>query len=588
VAGASVYYAPDFSVSVEGLTLAADVRSAVTSLTYDNNLDTADMFTLQLNNADLRLTDSALFDVGKTVEIRMGYVGALEPMMLGEITAVSPSFPASGAPTLTVTGYDKSHRMRHNIPPYRVFGKVNDSLVAAQIAAENLLIPVIDPSPMPRQERAQDCSDWALLQQLADRNAFQVYVYWDKLYFRFPRPQTEMVVLEWGQNLSSFSPRLSTSGQAGLQIVRGYDATLAQTIVAVLPAISLGSDLDDIIERLGIEFVQQLVSLGRHVVRHQPVNSFLEAHILAKSILQQLLEGLFEGTGNCIGIPQMRAGEMVDIRGIGKRFSGNYRLSRVTHTIDEGGYQTSFEVTQKHTSTLLQSLRQKISETPSPNRQEKVEGVMIGTVVKNFGDPDNQGRVQLTFPYLSDGKPGPWARVATLMAGSNQEEAWGAYFLPDIQDRVLVAFQQGDINNPIVIGTLWNGRAQLPETNRTEANPKKLIRTKTGMQLLFDETAGGEALTISDATGAQIALVSKQGSESITLQDAAGAIIKLDTANEDIIVKNKAGSTITLKSDGTVTIRAEGNLELTAPNGNINMQANNVNVKVSGIMDVKA
>src|SRR5262249_2245736 len=110
------FFAPDFAVKISGLTMAADVRNAVTSLTYDNTIDTADMFTLQLNNADLRLTDSALFDVGKQVEIHMGYVGELEPMILGEITAVNPSFPEGGAPTITISGYDKSHRMRHNSP----------------------------------------------------------------------------------------------------------------------------------------------------------------------------------------------------------------------------------------------------------------------------------------------------------------------------------------------------------------------------------------------------------------------------------------------------------------------------------------
>src|SRR5262249_31108003 len=87
------FYAPAFDVKVEGLTLAANVSKAVIELEYDNNIDTADMFTLKLNNADLSLTDSALFDVGKTVEIHLGYANDLYPMMLGEITAVNPVFP---------------------------------------------------------------------------------------------------------------------------------------------------------------------------------------------------------------------------------------------------------------------------------------------------------------------------------------------------------------------------------------------------------------------------------------------------------------------------------------------------------------
>lgn len=504
------YYAPDFSIKIQGLTMESEVTKAVISLTYDNNLDAADMFTIQLNNADLGFTDSPLFNVGKNVEIYMGYVGNLEAMMLGEITAVNPSFPQSGAPVITITGYDKSHRLRHNKPARFAFRYINDSLIAAQIAAENLLIPIVDPAPTPPRESVQQTgSDWALLKELADKNFFQVYVYWDKLYFRFPRPQTEMVTLEWGKNLSSFSPRLSTSGQFGIQEIRGYDYKLAQKIVTILPAIALGSDLDNIIERLGSGFIEQLVSLGRHVIRDQPVENYLDATVLAKSILMQLLQGLYEGSGSCIGIPELRAGDMVEIRGVGKRFSGKYTLSKVTHTINESGYQTRFEVSQKYNTSLLQSLRRRISESPSPNRQERIDGVAIG-IVENNVDPEGLGRVQLSFPHLSDVNVSNWARIATMMAGGNPTDSWGTYFLPDRGDEVLVVFEQGDINRPIVIGSMWNGQARPPEVN-TGLNEKKVIKMKSGMHIMFDETPGRESLTMQDKIGSKIEMNSVTG-----------------------------------------------------------------------------
>jgi phage protein D/phage baseplate assembly protein gpV len=580
------FYAPDFSVKIAGLTLAADVRNAVRSLTYDNNIDTADMFTLQLNNADLRFTDSALFDVGKTVEIHLGYVGELQPMMLGEITAVSPSFPEGGAPTLTITGYDKSHRMRHNSPPQKTFKYFNDSLIAAQIAAENGLIPVVDPT-------STYSSDWALLQELADWNSFQVYVHWDKLYFRYPRPQTEMVVLEWGKNLSSFTPRLSTSGQVGVEVIRGYDYELAQAIVAILPVVSLDTDLDDIIERLGSSFIDQLVSLGRYVVRGEPVKNYLQALKRGKSILQQLLlEGLYEGSGNCVGMPDLRAGDMIEVRGIGKRFSGKYRLSRVTHVVDEGGYRTSFEVTQKASSLLLGSLRKKLQDTPPPNRQPRMEGVMVGIVRNNIGDPKKLGRVQVVLPKLSEDELSQWAPVASFMAGGtpeqpgNPKKSWGGYFLPDIGDEVLVAFVQGDLNQPVIIGSLWNSTTPPPETNQGP-NAKKLIKTKTGMQILFDETPGLENLVIQDKEGNNsVTLDAKPGAESITLKDKAGSTIQMSTTSGDIAISHKAGSTIILKADGTLSLSAPGTVELKSTGGDINLEAANVNVKVTGKMDV--
>lgn len=548
------FYVPDFAVKIEGLTLAADIRNAVTSLTYDNNMETADMFSLQINNADLRFTDSALFDVGKTVEIHMGYAGKLEPMMLGEITAISPSFPQSGPPMITVTGYDKSHRLRHNSPARATFKYVNDSVIAAQIAAENLLIPVIDPAPMPPRESVQQTSsDWAFLKELAKRNFFQLYVDWDKLYFRLPRPQTEMVELEWGKNLSSFSPRLSTSGQSGIQVIRSYDYKLAQTIVSILPVVALDTDLDNIIERLGSAFVDQLLTLGRYVVRDQPIKNHFEAAVFAKSILQELLEGLYEGSGSCIGLPHLRAGQTVRISGLGKRFSGTYRLSKVTHTIDGSGYRTSFDVTQKATNSLLQSLRHRIANSPSPNEQEAVSGVVVGKVENNV-DPENLGRVQLSFPHLSDVNISEWARIATTFAGgAPTSQGHGTYFLPDRGDEVLVTFERGDINSPIVIGALWNGQARPPETN-TGPNFKKMIRLKSGMQIVFDETTGRENLLIEDKAGNSIHLDSTTGREQLTLEDKMGSVIKLDSVTGDIVIEAKRNVVIKSSETGQVQL----------------------------------
>lgn len=530
------YYAPDYQVKIEGATLAADVSNAVIDLTFDNNLDTADMFSLNLNNADLRFTDSALFDVGKNVEIHMGYVGNLHPMMLGEITAVNPTFPAGGAPTLSITGYDKSHRLRHNSPEPQTFRYVGDSRIAARIAAENLLIPIVDPSPMPTQKCVQQTgSDWALLKELAVRNFFHVYVYWDKLYFRFPQPSLEKVVLEWGKNLSSFSPRLSTSGQAGIQVIRGYNYELAQKIVTVLPTLALGSDLDDIIERLGSSFIEQLMSLGRFVVRDKPITDYLHATTLAKSILLQLLQGLYEGTGSCIGIPELRAGEMVEIRGIGKRFSGKYTLSKVKHTINANGYQTQFEVRQGDGSTLLQSLRKKLQEKAPPNRQKKLEGVFTA-IVENNDDPQGLGRVQISFPHLSDDNVSCWVRVASAMAGGDEKKSWGSYFVPEVEDEVLVVFEQGDINRPVVIGSVFNGTARppgiKPDANANNAK-KKMITTRSGMQILFDESPKKENLVI---------------------QDKAGSIFKMDSKTGDILIEAKGNVTIKSGSGGKIDL----------------------------------
>jgi phage protein D len=494
----TIRYVPDFDVKVSGLTLQADVRQRVLDVTYDNSLDAADMFTVRLSDPDLQLADSALYHVGAQVELHMGYAGNLQPMMLGEIAAAQVSLPSSGAPTLTLTGYDKSQRLRHNDPRRPTYKVMNDSLIAALIAAENLLIPIVDPARHTTQASEQQTgSDWAMLTRLARRNDFELFVSWDKLYFRFPRPQTQRVVLEWGRNLMSFEPRLSTATQAGIQVIRGYNYELAQTIVAVLPSIALGGDIQEVFDRIGGDFVQQLITLGRRVVNDQPVESILDGMTLAKALLQQLLDGLYEGSGACPGMPELTAGSQVEIRGAGKRYSGVYRLRKVTHTIDSQGYRTRFEVAQNNGSNVAALLRQKLTVVPSPKEQTPINNVVIGIVENNI-DPDQLGRVWLSFPHLSDLNLSGWARLAVAPDG--------AFFLPDRGAEVLVAFEHGDVNRPYVLGTLWNGKQRAPEVNLDLLNRIRLIATPAGHKIKFDDTKGMERVEIQSAGGHKIVL----------------------------------------------------------------------------------
>ena len=191
-------FAPRFDVRISGLTLAADLADQILSLEVETDLDIAGSFRITLRNADNALLDSALLDLGKTVEIHLGYGNELIPAFLGEIAAIEPSFPRDGPPTIQVNGYDKSYRMRHAQPKPTQYTFMNDSVIAAQIALANGLVPVVDPTPGVPSQTIQVESDMAFLKSQAQRHFFDVYVEWDRLHFQFPRPQTAAHVLEWG------------------------------------------------------------------------------------------------------------------------------------------------------------------------------------------------------------------------------------------------------------------------------------------------------------------------------------------------------------------------------------------------------
>ncbi|GAA0436017.1 type IV secretion protein Rhs [Acrocarpospora corrugata] len=528
--------------------MAADLAAQVLSVTVETDLDLAGSFSLLLYNADNTLLDSALLDPGKTVEIHLGYGTELSPAFLGEIAAIEPSFPSDGPPTIRVTGYDKSYKMRRGQPAPTEYNFLNDSLIAARIAVMNGLIPVVDPTPGLKPKVIQVESDFAFLKTLAARYHFDVYVEWDRLHFQFPRPKTAAHVLEWGVNLRSFEPRISAAGLAGLQEIRGYNQELAQAITATVVATEF--DPADLVERLGDTALDLLTSLARKGIRQQTVDNPLDAMVLARSLLANLLEGLYEGSGSCAGLPSLRAGDYLEIRGVGRRFSGAYRVRKVTHRLSGSGLSTEFSISQRGHSSLLGMLRKKIVEEPSPNEATKFYGVVVGTVENNDElrsvPPEiPTGKVKVSFPGLSDSFTTTWAPVAAAMTGGDM----GFYALPEPGDQVLVGFEHGDLSQPYVLGSLWNANALPPASNLDGTNSRRVLKSKAGHTITFDDTPGVGKLTVKDAMGS-----------SIEFDSATGAI--------------------TISSLGDLTIKALGKLTLEAAAGTtkIEMTATEVNV----------
>lgn len=132
----------------------------------------------------------------------------------------------------------------------------------------------------------------------------------------------------------------------------------------------------------------------------------------------------------------------------------------------------------------------------------RVYGVVIA-IVASVDDEDEQGRVKLRYPWLEDNTESPWARVISPMAGPGR----GMVFRPEPEDEVLVAFEHGDMRRPFVLGSLWNGQDNMPEERGADRdNAVRLIRSRSGHLLIFDDTDGEEKITITDQSGNTIVL----------------------------------------------------------------------------------
>lgn len=192
-----------------------------------------------------------------------------------------------------------------------------------------------------------------------------------------------------------------------------------------------------------------------------------------------------------------------------------------------------------------------------------VEGVVVGTVTDNQ-DPEDMGRVKVTYPWREADDESYWARIATPMAGGDR----GTYFLPEVDDEVLVAFEHGDIRFPYVVGALWNGNQQPPATNEGN-NDVRLVRSRSGHEIVLDDAENEAKVELVTSAGHTITLDDKSGSETITIEDTSGQnSLEFDA------------------TAGTLTIQGGTKLELKATN--IDLKADgNMNVEASGMLTLK-
>lgn len=186
-------------------------------------------------------------------------------------------------------------------------------------------------------------------------------------------------------------------------------------------------------------------------------------------------------------------------------------------------------------------------------------GCFYGTytaLVIDIVDPDNQGRVKIKLPWSPDSNGAGyevWARLATLMAGDNR----GSWFIPDVDDEVLVVFEAGDPRRPYVIGGLWNGQDAPPESMDSGGeNNVKTVRSRNGVKISLDDSDGQESLLLETPGGQKVTL--KDGPGGIELVDSNGNSIKLEP--DGVTVASSAKVTVNAStvevSAGMVTVNA--------------------------------
>jgi phage protein D len=367
------FYVPAFVVKVgekKDLTETNDVLS----ITYSDSLTEIDSFDMTISNWDpdtraFKYSDQSIFNPWKNVELQMGYLGngrikdELQRMLTGEITTLSTNFPASGGPTLTVRALNLIHRFRLEQETHPFFGQTDTEIakflvgrIAEQIRTTSPGMKLdLDPKDIeankPREEPFRhefllmnNQYPIVFMMERARRIGYELTIDYTKdqhqVIFHF-RPSSQVVrrtyILEWGISLISFQPTLRTADQVSKVTVRGWDQKAKKPIAETATRKDVEDEKVVAPDMLGVKEPP----LAQEVTVDRPIASKEEAKKYAIDILRQKAAELITAKGKTIGVPDLRAGVKVQIKGLG-RFSGIYVVTDTTHTIGDGGYTTDF------------------------------------------------------------------------------------------------------------------------------------------------------------------------------------------------------------------------------------------------------
>jgi len=267
-----------------------------------------------------------------------------------------------------------------------------------------------------------------------------------------------------------------------------------------------------------------------------PYRTAKEVETAAKALADEVASSFAELEGHARGNPKLRAGVAVHIGLLGDPFDGKYVLTSTQHSYDpEEGYVTGFMISGRQERSLL-------GLTGGANGSStSIDGVVIG-LVDDVDDPDKGCRVRVRFPWMDDTYVSDWSRVVSPGAGKDR----GTVIVPEVGDEVLIAFEQGDVRRPYVMGGLYNGK------DTPKLGPGSFLDSSS-------KAVNNRVFT--SRLGHQLAFIDASREAAILLQTGDGKThIRLDQTNKLIEITTQGD--VKMSADGDFKVNAKGSVEL--------------------------
>ncbi|MCU1693851.1 MAG: type secretion protein Rhs [Frankiales bacterium] len=548
VAELSVTY--DVDVRVNGTPLSAEVAAMLTRTWVEQSLNEPSMFLLSLHGTPATTLDKAGVKVGAAVTVGVKAGAATVTLFQGEVTTVEVEIDGHGT-TTTVRGMDVSHRLFAR-SSYRAFLEMKASDVVRRVVSEAGIRAANIQSlgqVVPHQTQ-EGLTDWQFLRRLAASVGAQMFVRDGGFHFQTIGPKelsAPVAELGVGGNVTHLRASLGGAGQRPEVEVRGWSPKDKKEVVGKSPVSAPGVQLTGSVTPKALA---QGFRAGTLVRPSSRLTGQAACTDLATSLSHEIGRGFLDLEATLHGCPDIAAGKAVRVKDVGQPFDGTYVVMTARHEVEPiRGYTTSISVSSRATESLFG-----LTEGGAGSLVGRHAGPHVG-IVTNINDDEHLGRVKVKLPVQSDDYETHWARVVQGAAGAGQS----TNSLPEVGDEVLVLFGMGDVDEPYVVGGLYNGKDK-PKGDPGADNGKvsrRSFTSRSGMVVEMVEKPGEERLTLSTTTGKNKVSLVQKGAAKIEIVSEGPVEV---TAKQDVVVKTGAGD-VTVEGVN-ITIKAKANLEL--------------------------
>jgi Rhs element Vgr protein len=533
------------------------IRKKVNSIPY------ADIVLLDgdITSGDFPISDKDDFKPGKEIKIDAGYANEVETVFEGIVVKHGIKITGDNYSRLIVEARDKAVKMTIGRKSANYVDSKDSDVIKKLIGNYSGLTADVAATDTEYEELVQYyCSDWDYMLSRAETNSLWVIVEDANVSVQSPQKKSQPELqVSYGDDLIEFQAEMDARSQLGSVTGTTWDLKDQKIVQEKGSEPSLNEQ-----GNISTRELAKVIDLESYNIQtaapiaQTSMKSWTDAQLVKSGLARIRGRMKFQGSAKA------RPGKWIELKQVGSRFNGEIIVTSVLHDISDGNWISEVEF---GFAPNWFAEKTDIVAPPAAGFLPGVEGLQIGVVKKLDEDPEGQYKIQVSVPILHAEKEGVWARLASFYGS----DSIGAFFVPEIEDEVVLGYFNNDPCHPVILGSLYSSKRKAPYELTKENNIKAIV-TRSKLKLEFEEEK--KIITVETPAGNKIVI--SDDDKSILLEDQNSNKVKLGTDG----ISLDSPKDITINAKGKITIDAVGEIGVRSK-ADTNIEGLNVNAKAN-------